>query len=109
MPWALQHYESALLTTLCQQCPAIRSVLVASSRQCLLNAGLGGPAARRVIRSGPTARTWAIARQLAWAIGGWVTQLDDQDTAGAHARATSPAIRALQLVADIGSWHAGLP
>jgi hypothetical protein len=42
-------------------------------------------------------------------IGGWVAQPDDQTTARAHARATFPAIgRALQLVADIGSWHAGL-
>jgi hypothetical protein len=42
-------------------------------------------------------------------IGSWVAQLDDQATAHAHARATFAAIgRALQLVADIGSWHAGL-
>lgn len=52
---------------------------------------------------------WAIARQPLWGIGGWVPLLDDQDTARAHARATFPAIpRALQLVADIRSWHAGL-
>jgi Ser/Thr protein kinase RdoA (MazF antagonist) len=52
---------------------------------------------------------WAIARQPLWGIGGWVAVLDDQDTARAHARATSPAIgRALQLVTDIGAWQAGL-
>lgn len=52
---------------------------------------------------------WAIARQPLWGIGGWVAVLDDQDTARAHARATFPAIRrALQLVTDIHSWHAGL-
>jgi len=53
---------------------------------------------------------WAIARQPLWGIGGWVAVLDDQDAARAHARSTFPAVyRALQLVADIGSWHAGLP
>jgi Ser/Thr protein kinase RdoA (MazF antagonist) len=52
---------------------------------------------------------WAIARQPLWGIGGWVAVLDDQDTARAHAHATFPAIRrALQLVADVHSWHAGL-
>jgi hypothetical protein len=36
--------------------------------------------------------------------------LDDQNTARAHARATHPALqRALHLVADIGTWQAGLP
>jgi len=53
---------------------------------------------------------WAIARQPLWGIGGWVAVLDDQNTARAHARATHPAVqRALQLVADIGTWQAGLP
>jgi hypothetical protein len=33
---------------------------------------------------------WAIARQPLWGIGGWVAVLDDQNTARAHARATSP-------------------
>ena len=52
---------------------------------------------------------WAIARQPLWGIGGWVALLDHEDTARAHARATFPAIRrALQLVTDIHSWHAGL-
>jgi Ser/Thr protein kinase RdoA (MazF antagonist) len=52
---------------------------------------------------------WAIARQPLWGIGGWVVLLDDQDTARTHAHATFPAIqRALQLVTDIRSWHAGL-
>ena len=52
---------------------------------------------------------WAIARQPLWGIGGWVVVLDDHDTARAHARATFPAIgRALQLVADIPTWQAGL-
>jgi Ser/Thr protein kinase RdoA (MazF antagonist) len=52
---------------------------------------------------------WAIARQPLWGIGGWVALLDDQNTARAHARATYPAIRrALQLVADICTWQAGL-
>jgi Ser/Thr protein kinase RdoA (MazF antagonist) len=67
--------------------------------------GLGGPltAAERA------ALPWAIARQPLWGIGGWVAVLDDQDAARAHARATFPAIqRALQLVADIPAWHAGL-
>jgi Ser/Thr protein kinase RdoA (MazF antagonist) len=52
---------------------------------------------------------WAIARQPLWGIGGWVAMLDDQRTARAHARATFPAIvRALELVADIPAWQAGL-
>jgi Ser/Thr protein kinase RdoA (MazF antagonist) len=52
---------------------------------------------------------WAIARQPLWGIGDWVAQLDDQNTARAHARATFPAIkRALQLAADIRRWQAGL-
>jgi Ser/Thr protein kinase RdoA (MazF antagonist) len=55
------------------------------------------------------ALAWAIARQPLWGIGGWVALLDDQDTARAHARATYPAIRrALQLVAGIRTWQAGL-
>jgi len=50
----------------------------------------------------------AIARQPLWGIGGWVAVLDDQDTARADA-ATFPAIgRALQLIANIPAWHAGL-
>jgi Ser/Thr protein kinase RdoA (MazF antagonist) len=52
---------------------------------------------------------WAIARQPLWGIGGWVTLLDDEHTARAHARATSPAIgRALQLITDIHTWRDGL-
>jgi hypothetical protein len=52
---------------------------------------------------------WRIARQRLWGIGGWVAQLDDQDTARAHARSRFPAIAcALQLIAGIPAWHAGL-
>ncbi len=67
--------------------------------------GLGNPLTDAEHQALP----WAIARQPLWGIGGWVAVLDDQDTARAHARATSPAIgRALQLVTDIGAWQAGL-
>jgi Ser/Thr protein kinase RdoA (MazF antagonist) len=52
---------------------------------------------------------WAIARQPLWGVGGWVTLLDDEHTARAHARATSPAIRrALQLITDIQAWQTRL-
>ncbi len=52
---------------------------------------------------------WAIVRQPLWGIGGWVTLLDDEHTARAHARATFPAIgRALQLITDIQAWQTGL-
>ena len=52
---------------------------------------------------------WATARRPLRGIGGWVPLLDDQDAARAHARGTFPAVsRALQLVADIYAWHAGL-
>ena len=52
---------------------------------------------------------WAIARQPLWGIGGWVTLLDDEHTARAHARATFPAIgRALQLITDIQAWRTRL-
>jgi Ser/Thr protein kinase RdoA (MazF antagonist) len=67
--------------------------------------GLGSPLTDAEHQALP----WAIVRQPLWGIGGWVAVLDDQDTARAHARATSPAIgRALQLVTDIGAWQAGL-
>lgn len=52
---------------------------------------------------------WVITRQPLWGIGGWVAQLDGRDTSRAHARATFPATAcALQLIADIPAWHAGL-
>ena len=52
---------------------------------------------------------WAIARQPLWGIGGWVAVLDDERTARAHARATFPAVgRALDVVAGIAAWQAGL-
>jgi Ser/Thr protein kinase RdoA (MazF antagonist) len=67
--------------------------------------GLGNPLTDAEHQALP----WATAWQPLWGIGGWVAVLDDQDTARAHARATSPAIgRASQLVTDIGAWQAGL-
>ncbi len=66
--------------------------------------GLGSP----LTDAEREALPWAIARQPLWGIGGWVALLDDEHTARADAHATYPAIRrALQLVADIGTWHAG--
>ena len=48
-------------------------------------------------------------RQPLWGIGGLVALLDDPDSAGAHARATFPAVqRALALVTDIDAWRAAL-
>jgi len=48
-------------------------------------------------------------RQPLWGIGGLVAVLDDPNSAGAHARATFPAVqRALALVTDIDAWRAAL-
>jgi Ser/Thr protein kinase RdoA (MazF antagonist) len=67
--------------------------------------GLGTPLTRAERQALP----WALARQPLWGIGGRVTLLDDEHTARAHARATSPAIgRALQLITDIHAWRDGL-
>ena len=64
--------------------------------------GLGSPLTPAEHQALP----WAIARQPLWGIGGWVAALDDQDTARAHARATSPAIgRAPKLVTDFCAWQ----
>jgi Ser/Thr protein kinase RdoA (MazF antagonist) len=48
--------------------------------------GLGNPLTDAEHQALP----WATAWQPLWGIGGWVAVLDDQDTARAHAGATSP-------------------
>jgi len=72
---------------------------------CAYTSGLGSP----LTPAEQQALPWAIARQPLWGIGGWVVVLDDERTARAHARATFPAVgRALDLVAGIAAWQAGL-
>lgn len=48
----------------------------------------------------------AIARQPLWSIGGWVTLLDDEDTARTHAVNTYAQVKwALRLMDEVARWQ----